>query len=213
MGIESRSNDKSVWATLGANNHCDHDRANNDYYATDPLAMELLLDVEHFDGSIWENCCGEGHLSKVALKRGYDVVSTDLIDRGFGQGGVDFFECNKTLGDNIVTNPPYIYAQEWVEHSLELLHTGQKLALFLPIRFLESAKRRAMFDITPPKIVYVCSNRISCAINGEFYQKDNDGTIILDKQGTPKKISGAVCYAWFLWIKGEYDTTSIKWIN
>jgi hypothetical protein len=65
------------------------------------------LSVEHFEGTIWEPACGDGAISKVLEAAGYDVISTDLIDRGFGQGGVDFLKTTKALGRNIVTNPPY----------------------------------------------------------------------------------------------------------
>lgn len=117
-------NKKTTFVTLGASNHTDHDRAEHDYYATEPKAIDELLKVETFNGSIWENCCGEGHISKELVKAGHDVVSTDLVDRGYGEGNIDFFKCNKTLADNIVTNPPYSAALEWTEHSLDLLESG-----------------------------------------------------------------------------------------
>jgi len=48
--------------------------------------VRALLSVETFEGSIWEPACGDGAISKVLLAAGFDVVSTDLIDRGFGTG-------------------------------------------------------------------------------------------------------------------------------
>ena len=206
-------NKRTTFATLGASNHTDRERAEHDYYATEPLAADLICSVENFDGGIWENCCGEGHLSKRFRELGYDVVDTDLIDRGYGVGGVDFFECEKALAPNIVTNPPYKYAKEWVEHSLELLNEGNKLALFLPIQFLEGSSRRELFTNSPPETVYVCVNRILCGMNGDFTAKDKDGNTIYNKDGSPKKMSSAKCYAWFVWKKGYTGSTTIKWIN
>lgn len=206
-------NKKTTFVTLGASNHTEHDRAEHDFYATEPLAADLICGVEKFEGGIWENCCGQGHLSKRFEELGYDVVSTDLVDRGYGTGGVDFFECNKALAPNIVTNPPYSFVLEWVEHSLELLENSKKLALFLPIQFLESDKRRKLFKETPPKTVYVCVNRVLCGINGDFRAKDKDGNVIYNKDGTPKRMSSAKCYAWFVWEKGYKGDTTIKWIN
>ena len=101
-------NSKTTFVTLGASNHTDHERAEHDYYATEPKAADLICEVEEFEGGIWENCCGEGHLSKRFIELGNEVVSTDLIDRGYGQGCVDFFECDKALMPNIVTNPHFI---------------------------------------------------------------------------------------------------------
>ena len=69
---------------MGASNHSDKDRQQHDYYATEPRAMELLLAEEHFAPVIWECACGEGHLSRVLEQHGFEVISTDLIYRGFG---------------------------------------------------------------------------------------------------------------------------------
>ena len=74
----------SVYKTLGASNHTEENRQNEDYYATDPKAGEMLMELEKFNKNIWECACGEGHLSMVFAKHAYDVKSTDLIDRGFG---------------------------------------------------------------------------------------------------------------------------------
>lgn len=39
-------NSNSIYRTLGASNHTDKERESNDYYATEPKAAELLLEVE-----------------------------------------------------------------------------------------------------------------------------------------------------------------------
>ena len=82
------------------------DREKNDFYATPSQATEKLLQVEQFDGKIYEPCCGQGHISKVLIKNGYDVESTDLVDRGYGQSHIDFL-METNVRDNIITNPPY----------------------------------------------------------------------------------------------------------
>lgn len=208
-----KGNSKATFVTLGASNHSDHEREKHDYYATDPIAADLLCKEETFDGAIWENACGEGHLSKRFQELGYEVISTDLIDRGFGQGNIDFFQCREPMANNIVTNPPYKYAKEWAMHSLELLPEGGKLALFLPIQFLESDSRRELFKKYPVKTVYSCVSRILCGINGDFYTRDKEGNIIYDKQGNPKRMSSAKHYAWFVWVKGYKGITELKFIN
>ena len=82
--MKTNPEERKVFAVLGASNHSTNEREENDYYATDPIAMELLLDIEQFSPEVWECACGEGHLSKVLESRGYHVMSTDLIDRGLG---------------------------------------------------------------------------------------------------------------------------------
>ena len=214
MAKDWSGNVRTTWAQLGASNHTDEDREENDYYATEPKAVELLMNEETFDGTIWENCCGEGHLAEPMKARGYEVISTDLIDRGYGRGGYNFFDCKECLGDNIVTNPPYKFSIEWVLHSLELLQPGKKLALFLPIQFFESDSRyKKIFKKFPPKTVYIAVNRLLCAKNGDFYERDDTGNVIYKKDGTPKTISSAKAYAWFVWVKGEYGDIKVKFIN
>lgn len=208
-------NKKTTFAVLGASNHSFHERAEHDFYATEPQAIDALLEKEVFDKSIpvWENCCGEGHLSKRLEELGYTVISTDLIDREFGIGNIDFFKETATRAPYIITNPPYKYAKKWVEHSLELLPVNGKLALFLPIQFLESEERRQLFENNPPIRIHVCTKRILCGLNGDFTLKDKQGNTVLNKDGTPKKMSSAKCYAWFVWIKGHKGCTNLDWVN
>lgn len=190
-------NKQSIFTTLGASNHVEHERAEYDYYATEPKAMELLLAEELFSPTVWECACGEGHLSKVLLAHGYGVKSSDLIYRNFGEGGIDFLKQNKTCYVDIITNPPYKYAKEFVEHALEILEDGRKVAMFLKLTFLEGKARKELFLKAPPKKVYVSSSRLKCAKNGKFEETG----------------SSAAAYAWFVWEKGYKGDTTIRWIN
>lgn len=134
-------NAKSIFTRNGASNHSEGEREKNDYYATEPKAVELLLEQEIFHTYIWEPACGEGHISKVLKAHGYKVRSTDLIDRGYGEGEVDFFKEGKSETPmDIITNPPYKYAKEFVEHALDISMDGTKIAMFLKLTFLESKK-------------------------------------------------------------------------
>lgn len=136
-------NSKSIYMTLGASNHTEKEREVNDYYATEPKAVELLLELEQFTPLIWECACGEGHLSEALKAKGYDVKSTDIIDRGYQDAEIlDFFsvtkkDLKKDYPRDIITNPPYKYAKEFVEHALDILPNGGKVAMFLKLQFLE----------------------------------------------------------------------------
>lgn len=190
-------NKKTTFTTLGASNHSDKDRETNDYYATDPIALELLLKLEQFN-NVWECACGEGHLSKVLIKNNIHLKSSDLIDRGFGESGIDFISIdNQFWNGDIITNPPFRYAQEFAEKALQIIRDGDKLALFLRIQFLESIDRKHFFKSHPPKTIYVSSKRIKCAINGKFNPKE----------------SSAACYIWVVWEKGYSGETILKWFN
>ena len=77
-------NSRTTHAILGARNYAQNEREVNDYYATEPKAAQLLMEVETFSPMIWECACGEGHLAKEFAKAGYQVYATALIDRGYG---------------------------------------------------------------------------------------------------------------------------------
>jgi len=195
-------NKKTTFVQLGASNHSEGERETNDYYATDPKALEIFLDKIEEDGirlhkNIWECACGEGHLSEVLKSRGYDVWSTDLVDRGYGSGNTDFLKSipDSWYGD-ILTNPPYKYAKEFVEKALEVTRIGAYTVMFLKIQFLEGQGRRELFKKYPPKYVYVNSTRQICYINGDM----------------SRKMSSPTCYCWFVWQKGFTGEPVIRWI-
>ena len=193
-------NSNSIYKTLGASNHTEKEREVNDYYATEPKALELLLEEEVFSQNVWECACGEGHLAEVLKKHGHNVISTDLIDRGYGIGDIDFLSCTKRFNGDIITNPPYKYAKQFVEHALELVTNGHKVAMFLKVQFLEGKERRKLFDKYPPKVIYVASGRLLCAKNAEFEKMRQGG-------------GSAVAYAWFVWKKGFKGKPTVRWIN
>lgn len=143
-------NSASIFKALGASSHADHERQSDDYYATEPKATEWLCKIEQFEGRILEPSCGEGHMSEVLKAAGYEVVSRDLVDRGYGEVA-DFLAIDNQVWDgNIVTNPPYKYAQQFVEKALGIIPEGKKVAMFLKLTFLEGKARRALFRSTPP---------------------------------------------------------------
>lgn len=189
-------NENSVYKTLGASSHTNKHRPEHDYYATPPVAVKLLLNLEKFSPRILECACGEGHISRVLSDAGYTVLSTDLIDRGFGKSGIDFLSEKVTKWDgDIITNPPYNFAQEFVEKALSIVPTGNKVAMFLKLQFLEGKKRKRLFKYNPPFCVYVSSSRLLCGKNGKFSG------------------SSAVAYCWFVWVKGSKTAPIIKWFN
>ena len=194
-------NAKSVFVCNGASNHTDDERQVDDYYATEPKATQLLLDRETFSSVIWECACGGGHMSDVLKQNGYSVYSTDLVDRGYEDTIIlDFLKFNTLNNIDIITNPPYKYAKEFVEHALDISSYDVKIAMFLKLTFLEGKARKKLFEKYPPKVVYVSSSRLQCAKNGDF-----------EKYG--KGVGTAVAYAWFVWRKGYKGDTVVKWIN
>lgn len=192
-------NSNSIYKTLGASNHTDKERENNDYYATEPKAIKILLEQEEFK-DIWECACGEGHLAEEIKKENKLSKASDLINRGYGEIGIDFLKYSHSWGGDIITNPPYKYAKEFCEHAIEIVRVGDKVAMFLKVQFLEGKARKKMFQKYPPKTIYVSSSRLLCAKNGKFQEMIDGG-------------GSAVSYAWFVWQKGYVGDTILKWVN
>lgn len=194
-------NATAIFATHGASNHSETERENFDYYATDPDAVEKLLEKEDFCHYIFEPACGGGHIAEVLKKHGFNVICNDIVNRGYehqvAEGDFLLMDLKARNSYDIITNPPYKYAKEFVEKALDISQESVKVAMFLKLTFLEGAKRKELFDKYPPKKIYVFRNRIDCWKNGE----------------KTKKPSKAVCYAWFIWEKGFKGVPIIKWID
>lgn len=189
---------KGIFASIGASNHSNEEREQDDYYATDPKALELLLELEQFDNVILEPACGEGHLSKLLIRKGYAVASRDLIDRGYGYTQDFLSDDVKEWNGDIITNPPYKCAKQFIEKALNIIPEGHKVAMLLRIQFLEGVERKQLFENTPPHTIYVSRGRLKCAKNGDFNANKNNG---------------AICFAWFVWQKGYKGNTILKWFN
>ena len=201
MGKDWTGNSNSIYKTLGASNHTEEDRQSEDFYATDPKAVDLLLGLENFSQlHVWECACGEGHLSKAMQKKGLTVYSSDLINRGFGNIYDFLSQDNKEWKGHIITNPPYKYASEFIYKSLSIVPDECKIAMFLKVQFLEGKARKKLFTEHPPKTVYISSSRLLCAKNADFKKMTDGG-------------GSAVAYAWFVWEKGFKGTTELKWFN
>ncbi|RYD62849.1 MAG: NAD(P)-dependent oxidoreductase [Verrucomicrobiaceae bacterium] len=164
-----------------------------EFYPTPRNAVEALLAVEQFPGLVWEPACGDGAICKVLEDTGHTVVATDLIDRGYGEGGCDFFSEFRAV-DHIITNPPYKLAEKFVRHSLT--QANGKVAMLLKLQFLEGVKRKALFEKFPPKTVYVFTYRLKMNRDGE------------DK---PESTS-MLAFAWFVWEVGNLDQPIIRWL-
>ena len=184
---------------LGATNHSLGEREPNDYYATSPKAVIKFMKIFQIPNVVCEPACGEGHISKVLEAYNHKVYSSDLIDRGYGKGNVDFFKTVKLPDDCncIITNPPYKFAMEFVLHSLKLLKDDGLCIMFLKTTFLEGKNRyNKLFKYNPPLYVYQFVERVICANNGNFEQYP----------------SSAISYCWFVWKKGYKGDTIVKWI-
>lgn len=111
-----------------------------DYDPTPRDATRAFLSAEgprlrEIGGPVWENAVGGGHMADVLTEDGFDVIGSDIVDRGW-PGTVlrpleDFDAAPARIA---VTNPPYnkINARDgggfWLTHTLSI---GVRYAAFL----------------------------------------------------------------------------------
>ena len=181
-------------------------REESEFYATDPQTLKLFLHEflkdNSLDGeSILEPACGEGHISETIkeILPNCEILSTDLIDRGYGQGGIDFLthDYGRSFGV-VITNPPFSLAKEFIEKGLEV--SKRYVIMLCKIQLLEGAKRKNMFLNTPLKYIYVHTTR----------QATWKGGKPLDPKG--RKWSTTMCLAWFVWDKTFEGEPVVRWI-
>ncbi len=156
-------------------------RADHDLYPTERPVAEALVAAERFDDGAWECACGLGDLSKVLLAAGVDVVSTDLIARGYGRGGVDFLRTTRLRKPAVVTNPPFRQWKAFAWHALQL--GAAKVALLGRLLTLEDWDDRADF---------FRQTRLSRVLV--------TGRSKMRPVGTPDRgYKGMVPFAWYIW--------------
>ncbi len=155
--------------------------------------------------NILEPCVGDGNIAYAVQEHlpESNITAIDIVDRGYpGTIVTDFldWQTDETY-DLIITNPPFSHAEEFVYKGLSLLSPNGQMMMFLKVQFLESTRRRLLFDLYPPKYVYVFSKRMGTWRNGEE----------LDPK-TGKRRPTTICHAWFIWEHGFRGEPVIRWI-
>jgi len=183
------------------------EKAENDFYSTNPETVRLFLDnvKDIFEDEtinlIWENAAGDGNISETLKDYFLDteIISTDLIDRGYGAGGVDFLNTDfNPKADLIITNPPFSLVNDFIEVGLE--KTNRYLVYLCKIQLLETVGRKELLENSPLKYVYVHSKRQATWKNGEP----------LDPNGKPWQTT--MCLCWFVWDKEYKGEPIIKFL-
>lgn len=163
-----------------------------DFYQTPEWATMALLERITLDGTTLEPCSGAGAIAKLIDGCvGSDIRNDETV---YGIKGKNIFDWENKTFDNIITNPPYKYAQEVIEKSL--LIARRKVYMLLKLQFLESVSRYEFFKNSPLKNVYVFCKRVNMYPEG-FEQPKNSGTI---------------AYAWYEWEHGYTGYPMIRHI-
>ncbi|PZR79125.1 MAG: hypothetical protein DI537_41405 [Stutzerimonas stutzeri] len=208
--IPTRANLRAAVGTASATK----DERGDNFYQTPPVATLTLLAMESFSATVWEPACGYSAIGSVLEENGYDVVLSDLVDRGaktaegIPQSVGDFLLSVPEAsgeGPDIVTNPPYgDILNAFVAHALRV-HKPRKMALLLNFNFFAGYAdddRNFVMEECPPARVYVFKHRLPM-----MHREGYDG----------KKASSRMNTAWFVWElqeDGTYgDTTVVKRVD
>ncbi len=169
-------------------------RVEHDFYREPAWAIDLLLDRESFGECVWDPCAGSGNIPERCLARGISAIGSDIADRGYGCGNLDFFTVEQLTPISIVSNPPYDVLREFVDHALKI-STG-KVAVIARLAFLASVKRKAWFESRPLARLWVMSRRPSIP----------PGNVDVPAKG------GSIDYGWFVFEHEHAGAPTIGWL-
>jgi len=172
---------------------------NIDFWRTPPQATQALFDMETFYGkNTLEPGCGAGDMTKILQKNGLNVTTSDIYpwDMDYTDEICDFLHPNSyhtNQFDHVITNPPYHLAEEFIWKALKV--SKGKVAMLLPLEFMQAQKRIKLFTEAPLHTIYVFSYRIP------FWKKG------YDKPLNNKR------HAWYVWSSGNMGIPYIGWIE
>jgi hypothetical protein len=166
----------------------------DEHYVEPHWVSERLFQEEKFIGGVYDPACGFGRIVQSARDADLNAYGSDIVDRGFEGGVLDFFEESRNHS-NIVSNPPFDVFEDFTRHALAL--ADRKVALIMPTARLNAA--RWLYD-TPLQSVWLLTPRPSMP----------PGHVI--KAGG-KVGGGKSDYAWLVFEHGYSSHPELKWLH
>ena len=130
------------------------ERRENDFYPTPAeCVLALLPMIAHWPETVWEPSCGDGGIAKILGSGGFKVIGTGLVDRGYGEGRINFLETPWRRADAIVTNPPFgRLVSPFIKHALNL--DTPYIAMLVNVNLWHAANRTKLWHQRLPEVVY-----------------------------------------------------------
>lgn len=169
-----------------------------DWYVEPAWTSERLFDVELFDGLVADPACGLGRILKAADASGHLVHGSDVVKRSVWCEQEKDFLTSIIRADNIVSNPPFGIADKFAAHALRM--AGFKVALLLPTKWMNGAKRGAWLETTPLRRVWLLGPRPSMP----------PGPVI---EAGIAPGNGTTDFAWFVWERGYEGRPELHWLR
>jgi len=162
-----------------------------DYDPTPPDATAAFLAAEgprirEIGGPVWEPAVGGGHMARELQRQGFDVIGSDIVDRGWpGTQVKPFYDWSDPPASVLITNPPYneVSARDghgrWLKHIDAL---GVRYAAMLLNWDWIAARINGMDEIHarfPVSRAYVCCWKIDFRGGGSPPQRN--GWLVWDR--------------------------------
>ena len=169
-----------------------HARVESDFYAEPPECTVSLINAYTWPREGFHDPF-VGSANTIAAAERFRIAATgaDLIDRCDGRFAVRDFFADTAIYRNIVANPPFIRAQEAIEHGLQHVPVGGRVAVLADVNFLSAQKRYALHSRPEFERVLVLMKRPSCPPGAAFLA------------GAIKRGNGSSNYAWFVCRRGR----------
>jgi hypothetical protein len=167
------------------------------FYQEPTWFADSIFGVEDMSAGVYDPFCGVGTIPKAAAVRGIRAFGSDIVDRGYGLGGLDFFNIRSSLTPchlNIVSNPDYSVLQQAVDHALAI--TAGKVAVVARLGFLASQRRRSWFQSAPLARMWIASKRPSMPPGGKGI----------------KATGGTIEYCWLVFDRVHIGSPEMKWL-
>ena len=170
-----------------------------DYYPTPLWVARAFAEVYLPRGArVWEPACGCGAMARALTDCGASVIASDIEKRGFGDQA-NFLTAQSTPARIgwIITNPPFVLADEFCQHALRLREKAApdiSIAMLCRLQFVESKGRYALFTNNKP-LIHFFAGRINFW-RGELRPENKTS------QG----------HAWFIWRAGD-DKGGVEWFD
>ncbi|MFZ0494415.1 MAG: hypothetical protein WBE80_10205 [Methylocella sp.] len=174
------------------------DRAAQDFYVEPEWCDDMLFAAEKFSGPVHDPACGIGRIVIAAIKTGHVASGSDIIERSETRDfSFDYLSDNEPMSyANIVCNPPYRAARQFIERALR---EARKSAFLLQYGFMFGAERSAWLKTAPLKKVWILAPRPSMP----------PGELVL---AGLKPGGGRIDYIWAVFERGHNGPPEIGWL-
>lgn len=174
-----------------------HRSSSHNEYPTPYSMTQQLLDIEPFDkkGLVLEPCCGEGAITLVLERNGFEYIRDSDINQGLG---ADFLEFSSdSYCDYVITNPPYGKGIDLFVIKAKSLYR-KKIAFLMRLNWLSGSKRFKMNVYSELKSIYI-------------FTRMPDLRAPIREDG--KYPTAGIVYAWFVWEKDYKDKPMVSWLD